>query len=328
MTDIDNATGDLPPVTLPSLEGLRHNGPRLRPIAHPLAPRTHPVHPGSAEPLRRLPPASGVTLDPQGEPLPSIDDISGLCADLVQWGPCPNDPWDRWGWSSVVFLIQYYVPPFLGMSETDWRELARSTDYHTAASALIYLECSLGGADYPPPGIPQLLEHIAQAFNMRSQASSPHLRAIDAIRHTIDRKIMESLPEDGPVFLSPLSLPSLPDIRRIWPEGGGPLLRLYDDLDQPDWHFIVCEGEGIARHQLVLPPETWARAERMIGLQLTAIAALTVFAEQGQAPAAPRFLQLVRSEFSRPGYLRDRLRPRLRSTHPRGPLLGQPRPQS
>ncbi len=87
-------------------------------------------------------------------------------------------------------------------------------------------------------------------------------------------------------------------------------------------------GERVARERLLLPPDTWTGAERMIGPPLTAIASLTVFAERRPAPATLRFLQLVRSEFARPGYLRAGLRPRTRSILDRRPLLGQPQTQS
>ena len=302
--------------------------PRLRTIPHPLAP-----HPRlqAAEPRRRLPHDPAVTHDPQGNPLPDINDISGYYGDLVEWGPCPWDPWDRWGWSSIIFLVHYYAPEYLGTDETDWRDLVRSTDAHTAASALIYLEWSLE-VPPPPPCVPHLLEHICRAFNTPSLAFSPHLRAVNTIRNTIDRKIVDSLPEDGPVFLSPLKLPPLRDIRTIWPECANryiwPHIRKYANSEHLDWLLIVNTGERVARDRLLLPPETWTRAEQAIGPQLAAIAALTVFAEHGPKPATERFMQLVRSESSRPGYLRDGLRPRFRSILPRGPLLGQPRTQT
>ncbi len=307
----------------------RWRHPRLRPIPHPLAPRTRPQ---PAEPPRRLPPDPKVTHDPQGDPLPSIDDISGYYADLVEWSPCPCDPWDEWGWSSVIFLVHYYAPEYLGIHEADWRCLVRSTDAHTAASALIYLGWCLN-APPPPPGIPQFVEHICQAFNTPCQASDPHVRAVNTIRNAIDRKIIDSLPESGPVFFSPLKLPRLQDIQAIWPPSGHrnrlgrvPSLRRYADCDHPDWLLIFNTGERVARERLLIRPETWAWAESMIGPQLTAITALAVFAERTQAPATERFLELVQRESSRPGYLRNGLRPR-RSILSRPPL-GQPRPQS
>ena len=301
-------------------DGRRH--PRLRPIPHPLAPHSRPQPP---EPPRPLPSDPAVTHDPQGNRLPGIDDISGFCGDMVQWGPCRCDPWDRWGWSSVIFQVRRYTPANLWMNKTDWRDLVRSTDAHTAASTLIYLAWSF---DAPPPPycVPQLLEHIRQAFNTPSLALSPHLCAVNTIRNTIDRKIVESLPEEGPVFLSPLKLPSLHDIESIWPKPGS--IRRYRDSEHPHWLLIVNMGERVARERLLLPPDTWTGAERMIGPPLTAIASLTVFAERRPAPATLRFLQLVRSEFARPGYLRAGLRPRTRSILDRRPLLGQPQTQS
>lgn len=300
--------------------------PRLRPIPHPLAPHTRPQPAG---PPRRLPPDPAITHDPQGDALPGIDDISGYYADLVEWSPCPCDPWDMWGWSSVIFLVHYFAPEYLGIQEADWHHLVRSTDAHTAASTLIYLGWRLD-APPPPPGVPQLLEDIRQAFNSPCQASNPYVRAVNTIRNAIDRKIVASLPGGGPIFLSPLKLPRLQDIRAIWPPSGYrnrlsrvPSLRRYADCDHPDWPLIFNAGERVARERLLIRPETWARAESAIGPQLTAIAALAVFSEQTPAPATERFLDLVQREYSRPGYLRNGLRPR-RSILPRPPL-GQPR---
>ena len=65
--------------------------------------------------------------------------------------------------------------------------------------------------------------------------------------------------------------------------------------------------------------------ESMIGPQLTAIAALAVFAERTQAPAVERFLELVQHESARPRHLKNGLRPR-RSILSR-PRLGQSRTQ-
>ena len=283
---------------------------------HPLAPQPHPAPPRPAEPHRRLPPDPGVTHDSQGKTLPSVDDISGLCADLVEWGPCSADPWHMWGWSSVIFHVHYYAPEFIGTTERDWRILVRASDAHTAASTLIYMQWSL---DYPAPllRVVDLFHDICWAFSSPSRDSDPHVRAIHTIRNTIDRKIVESLPEGGPVFLSPLKLPALRDIRAIWPKRLDddphsyiPSPGIYANCDHADWLIVVNLGERIARERLLLSPETLARAETAIGPQLVAIAALAVFAERTPTPAAERFPELVRWEASQPGYLKDGLRSR------------------
>ncbi len=100
--------------------GRRH--PRLRPLPHPLAPHSRPQPPAAP---RRLPSDPAVTHDPQGNRLPTIDDISGFCGGLVEWAPCRCDPWDMWGWSSVIFQVRRYTPANLWMNETDWRDLVR-----------------------------------------------------------------------------------------------------------------------------------------------------------------------------------------------------------
>ena len=297
--------------------------PRLRPVPHPLAP-SRIARFEAAGPRSHLPPAPDVTHDLQGNPLPDLDDISGLYADLIEWGPCHYDPWDMWGWSSVIYLVRHFAPDDLRIDRTDWRLLFRTTDAHTATSALIYLTWFLK-APPAPSHVRPLLRHIAHALSTPCQASSPHVRAINALRGTIDRRIAESLPADGPVFVSPLKLPSLRDIDSVWPRR---TVRKYGNSEHPDWPRIIGAGKRIARDDLQLPPEAWMEANSAIGPQLAAIAALAVFAERGPKPETPRFLELVRQESSRPGFLRDGLRPRRKSILPRGPLLGQPRTQS
>ena len=169
-----------------------------------------------------------------------------------------------WGWSSVIFHARHYASEFLGTTREDWRILVRAADPHTAASALIYLQCSL---DYPAPlrDLVELLHDILWGFSSPSRDSDPHVRAIHTIRNTIDRKIVESLPEGGPVFLSPLRLPALRDIRTIWPKRIDdnphsyiPSPGIYANCEHADWLVVVGVGERVAKERLLLAPEDWA----------------------------------------------------------------------